>query len=135
MTISLTTPKQINAWVLLSRRSQLKMHEAGLKTPGIFKWIETNLPPEYLEGVKRTARDYRMALNDYIGDVDDTIPEDADVNFRLYLGVTGYPNMFADRGIFATMGEVAEYFNEYGIDAEGNPKPFVIHRTWDDPTH
>lgn len=44
MTIALDTPDQIAAWVLLSRRSQLKLQMKGLKTPGLVKWIRENVP-------------------------------------------------------------------------------------------
>lgn len=128
MTIMIDTPDQINMWVLLSRRHQLKLHAKGYKVKGIFKWIETNLPAEYLEGAKRTALDYLMALNDYIGDLNG--PEDDDVNYRLYLKFTGgLHDLYVDHGVFATMSDVEAFYV-----SNGRGREYMIGRTWDEVT-
>lgn len=44
MSFVLDTPEQINMWVLLSRRSQLKLQMKGISVPGIVKWCRANVP-------------------------------------------------------------------------------------------
>lgn len=94
-TIVLDTPNQINAWVLLSRRGQLKLQQKGLKTPGLIKWCRENIP-----GCERArvARDcivpVEYALSQIGADVDYSV-------VNCHVMVQSMSGIFHDRGVFA----------------------------------
>lgn len=110
MTIALTTPDQINMWVLLSRRAQLKLQAKGLPTKGLVKWCRENIegcekartwkdcvvPVEYAISAKGGPSDYSL------------------VNVHVMLNRGG---LFMDRGIFNDMSEVEanpDFVKAYG---------------------
>lgn len=101
MSITLDTPEQIAMWVLLSRRSQLKMQMKGIKVPGIVKWCRENI-----EGCEsaRTARDCVIPVEYAIaaagGPQDFTI-----VNVHVMLNFGG---LFWDQGVFSDMSQVEQ---------------------------
>jgi hypothetical protein len=123
MSVMLDRPEQIHMWVLLSRRSQLQLHEKGLKTPGLFKWLKDNL------GITtRNARKARQELNDLIGELGG--PEDPDTNFNVLIEAAFFPGKYLDDGIYPTMEEVE---SQYRAAFAGRADQIVIMRTLDEP--
>jgi hypothetical protein len=101
MTIALTTPAQINMWVLLSRRSQLKLQMKGLKVPGIVKWCRENVPGAEKA---RTAKDCVVPLEYLIAE--NNGPQDFSiVNVHVMENIDG---VFYDLGVFNDMKEVED---------------------------
>lgn len=98
-TIALTTPAQINMWVLLSRRSQLKLHLKGYRVPGIVKACRRDVPG--CENA-RTAKDCVVPLEFAISEAGGTIDYSL-VNVHVMRKAGG---MFHDRGIVSSMAEV-----------------------------
>lgn len=93
-TIALDTPEQITMWVLLSRRSQLKLQMKGLKVPGIVKWCKANVP-----GAERarTARDCIVPLEYMIAERNG--PADFSIVNVHVMRIVGN-GVFQDLGIF-----------------------------------
>jgi hypothetical protein len=107
---SLDTPEQINMWVLLSRRSQLKLQMKGLKTPGIIKWCKENIGPECTTAAKALLR-----LNEVISE--NGGPYDKDQHVHVLMKSKPNSNYAADAGIFANMGAVEvipDFVKAYG---------------------
>ena len=121
MTTMLNTPEQINAWVLLSRRSQLHLHLQGVKVPGIVKWCKANIPAEYAP--MNTAKQCLVAFNDWVGD-EGLLKEDQWCSYKLLIGPKRGVYIVAD--IFPDMAAVeAEYYSNW------NGQPYVIGREYD----
>jgi hypothetical protein len=105
MTIALDTPEQINMWVLLSRRAQLKMHLAGYPVKGLVAWCKRNL--DMTEGGKpiRTAKDAVVPLEYLIsqhgGQVDWKV-----VNMHVMRRLND--EVFQDLGIWDSPEEIQE---------------------------
>jgi hypothetical protein len=99
MTITLDTPEQITMWVLLSRRSQLKMQMKGYRTNGLVKWCKANIPG--CENA-RTAKDCIVPVEYEIAERGG--PHDYSiVNVHVMHNDAGY---FWDRGIYPNMDAV-----------------------------
>lgn len=99
VTTVLDTPEQIQMWVLLSRRAQLKLQAKGLPTKGLIKWCKANI-----EGCEsaRTWRDCVVPVESAIAMAGG--PQDYSiVNVHVMVKRGG---LFIDRGIFADMAEV-----------------------------
>lgn len=93
MTIVLDKPEQINMWILLSRRMQLKMQLHGMRTPGLVKWMKA-----HVEGCEnaRTAKQCIVPLEYLIASLDG--PQDFSVvNIHVMYKAGG---LFHDQGIF-----------------------------------
>lgn len=95
---TLDTPQQIGLWVLLSRRHQLQLQMKGLKTPGLVKWCQNNIP-----GAGRTAKDcvvpVEFAISEAGGEVDYKL-----VNVQVMEKVRS--DIFQDLGIYSDITEV-----------------------------
>lgn len=114
----LDTPAQINMWVLLSRRSQLKLQGKGIKTKGLFTALKREV------GI--TSRKWDVALlelNDIIGDAGG--PEDPEVNYLVWIGQN---DTYIDRGIYGSLADVEAKFAENVARGE----QYVITRTFED---
>lgn len=120
-TIALTTPAQINMWVLLSRRSQLKMQmgmrpdgtpsNVKMPTPGLLKWCKANVGPQCT-----TAKRALHALNELIEA--NGGPEDPAQNYIVAMSVRQGGTLFADQGIVKGMSAVSaneEWVNAYKV--------------------
>jgi hypothetical protein len=96
----LDTPEQIAMWVLLSRRSQLKMQMKGLKVPGIVKWCRENI-----EGCEnaRTARDCVLPVEYAIASAGG--PQDYSI-VNVHVMRKTPDGLFHDRGIHPDMAAV-----------------------------
>lgn len=105
-TIALTTPAQINMWVLLSRRAQLHLQITGkgkenaafYRTPGLLKWCKANIGPECTTAEKALLRVNEVIAeaggpNDPKQHVLVAIKSAPDSDYALDAGV--YPNMEA----------------------------------------
>lgn len=98
----LDTPEQIEMWVLLSRRAQLKLQMKGIRTPGLVKWCRENI-----EGAEkaRTAKDCVVPVEFAIalagGKTDYTL-----VNVHVMERVND--EVFQDLGIFPDMDAVEQ---------------------------
>jgi hypothetical protein len=99
MTIALTTPAEINMWVLLSRRSQLKLQMKGIKTPGIIKWCKENLGPE-----ATTSKRALLMLNDLISEQGG--PNDPEQHVLVALASSPASTYAIDAGIYPNMEAV-----------------------------
>jgi hypothetical protein len=101
MSIILDTPEQINMWVLLSRRAQLKMQLKGVVTKGLVKWCKANIP-----GCERarTAKDCVVPVEYAISEAGGP-PDYSVVNVHVMEHSTT-PGIFVDNGIYSTMEEV-----------------------------
>lgn len=100
MTTILDTPEQIQMWVLLSRRAQLKLQAKGLPTKGLIKWCKANI-----EGCEnaRTWRDCVVPVETAIAMAGG--PQDYSlVNVHVMFKTAS--DYFVDAGIFADMAEV-----------------------------
>lgn len=97
MTIALDTPEQINMWVLLSRRAQLKMHLAGYPVKGLVAWCKRNLVTGENGKPIRTAKDAVVPLEYLIsqhgGEIDWKL-----VNMHVMRRLN--PETFQDLGIY-----------------------------------
>jgi hypothetical protein len=96
----LDTPEQINMWVLLSRRSQLKLQMKGIKTPGLVKWCKANIPGAEKA---RTAKDCVVPVEYAISEAGGP-PDYSLVNVHVMVRLQN--GFFRDEGIFSTMAEV-----------------------------
>jgi hypothetical protein len=109
MTIVLDTPAQINMWVLLSRRHQIKLHLKGYPHPGLVKWCKANI-----EGCEsaRTVKDCVVPVEYAIAAGNG--PQDFSfVNVHVMLNVD---DVFYDQGIYPDMTTVethAPFVQEY----------------------
>lgn len=93
--IILDTPEQINMWVLLSRRSQLKLQQKGLNVPGIVKWCRNNIPGcESARTAKQCVVPVEYAISEAGGQVDYSL-----VNVHIMRNVGD--GIFADLGVFS----------------------------------
>lgn len=123
MSIMLDTPEQISMWVLLSRRSQLKLQLKGLKTLGLIKWCKANI-----EGCEkaRTAKDCIVPVEYAIATAGG--PQDFSiVNVHVMLERGG---VFFDRGIFPDMDAVEA--NPKFVDAYNSGRLEIVY-TLDEP--
>jgi hypothetical protein len=119
----LDTPEQINMWVLLSRRAQLKLQMKGIKTPGIVKWCRKNVPGAE---TARTARDCIVPLEYLIAE--NGGPQDFSiVNVHVMLHRGG---VFLDRGIYSDMSEVEA--NSAFVEAYAKGRLEIVY-TLDEP--
>jgi hypothetical protein len=106
MTIVLDTPEQINLWVLLSRRAQLKLHLKGYPVKGLVAWFKKNLPVG--EGGKpvRTAKDciipIEYAISAAGGEVDYSW-----VNLHI-MEIVQKDTVFQDMGIYSSPDDISE---------------------------
>lgn len=96
-TIVLDTPMQINMWVLLSRRGQIKMHLKGYTVPGLAKCLKGMYPEVGGRMVKDFVVANEFAIGEAGGEIDYSI-----VNVHVMLSRGG---LFFDRGIFSSMDE------------------------------
>lgn len=99
MTIVLDTPKQINMWVLLSRRGQIKMHLKGYTQPGLAKCLKAMYP----EVGGRMVKDFVVANEFAIGEGGAEIDYSI-VNVHVMMNRGG---LFFDRGIYSDMDEAS----------------------------
>lgn len=101
--IILDTPKEINMWVLLSRRHQVQLHLKGVKVPGIVKWVKENLGQGYHHPI-RTARDcivpVEYAISQAGGEVDYSL-----VNVHI-MAHTNNPHVFQDYGVYGSPADI-----------------------------
>lgn len=122
-TIALTTPVQINAWVLLSRISQAHLHMKGYKVPGLLKWLRANVPDC---ANARTVKAAYCGLLDYCDQFNLSAPGGEQCNYQVLLQHPISHSLYLDQGVLSTMANVAENFgNAY---AAGR---VVILRTMD----
>ncbi len=100
MTIVLDTPEQINMWVLLSRRSQLKMHLAGFKVTNIVKACRRDVP-----GCEdaRTALDCVVPVNYAISEGGSEIDYSM---VNVHVLVDNEDGTYVDNGIYSDMSGV-----------------------------
>jgi hypothetical protein len=104
MSISLDTPEQINAWVLLSRISQCHIHmNTTMKVPGLASWMKANVPDVTNE---RTVKDMYPRLLDYCDTLGVQAPGGEQCNYQILM--TGGPltGLYFDYGIVDSMTEV-----------------------------
>lgn len=130
MTIVLDTPEQINAWVLMSRVSQVSLHLKGHKVKGLAAWLKMNVPAEYCSGKERTVKDFTIPLLDWCDD--ENVPTDRvgslieGINYLVVCSGSPGSNLYYDQGIYETMDEAwADWYAEY---MQGCVHVF---RTWD----
>jgi hypothetical protein len=100
-TVVLDTPEQINMWILLSRRAQVKLHLKGLTTKGLLKWLKVNI-----EGCEnaRTVKDCVVPLEYTIAMAGG--PQDFSlINVHVMERVND-DDVFRDLGIFPDMASV-----------------------------
>lgn len=100
MSFSLDTPEEINMWVLLSRRAQVKMHMRGMEVPGLMSWIRSNI--EGAESI-RTVREGIVPLEYAI--VSAGGPQDFTF-VNVHVMVETMQGIYKDMGIVADMGAV-----------------------------
>lgn len=93
----LDQPEQINMWVLLSRRLQIKMHLDGYPVKGLAASLKRMFPEVGGRYVKDFIVPVEFAISEAGGDIDYSR-----VNVHIMLKAGG---MFHDRGIFANMDE------------------------------
>lgn len=109
MSIVLDTPEQINMWVLLSRRAQLKLQIKGIKTPGIIKWCKDNIGPECT-----TAKKALLRVNEVIAENGGPYDNDQHVLVAMSTDDSG---LYADAGIHPNMAAIEaipEFVKAYG---------------------
>lgn len=100
MTIALTTPSQINMWVLLSRRHQLQLQLKGMKTNGLVKWCKANIPGcENARTAKQCVVPVEYAISEAGGTPDYKI-----VNLHV---MRHHGGLFLDRGIVNSDKDIA----------------------------
>lgn len=101
MTIVFDTPAQISMWVLLSRRSQIRLHLKGYPVAGLVKWCRANIDGcENARTVKQCVVPVEYAIASANGPQDFSI-----VNVHVMLSRGG---MFFDRGIYPDMDAVED---------------------------
>lgn len=100
MAIVLDTPEQINMWILLSRRAQLKLQAKGYPTKGLVKWCKANI-----EGCEdaRTWRDCVLPVENAIALGDG--PQDFTL-INVHVMTVLSDDLFVDKGIFPDMASV-----------------------------
>jgi len=124
MTIALTTPTQINAWVLLSRISQCHIHMKGYPVKGLHKWLVKNVPDC---ADTRTVKQAYPRLLDYCDQFGLAAPGGEQCHYQVLVKGLG---LYHDQGVFDTMADVEADENIVARYAEGR---VVILRTMDEP--
>lgn len=127
MSITLDTPEQINAWVLLSRISQCHLHLKGYKVNGLAAWLKRNVPDITTE---RTVKAMYPRLLDYCDTFGISAPGGEQCNYQILM--TGGPltGLYLDQGIVSSLAEVEA--NPTWAKAYGEDR-LVIMRTMDEP--
>ena len=125
-TIALTTPEQINAWVLLSRISQCHLHMAGVKVPGLLKWLKANVPDCAND---RTVKAAYPHLLDFCDQFEVSAPGGERCNYQVLLTPSVFNGLYFDQGIVSSMTEVEANSVWVGAYRQGR---LVILRTMDD---
>jgi hypothetical protein len=127
MSISLDTPEQINAWVLLSRISQCHLHMKGLKVNGLAAWMKRNIPDITNE---RTVKQMYPRLLDFCDAHGVQAPGGEQCNYQVLM--TGGPltGLYLDQGIVSSMSDIEA--NPTWVKAYGEER-LVIIRTMDAP--
>lgn len=128
MSITLDTPEQINAWVLLSRISQCHIHisDTGLKVPGLAKWLKANVPDVTTE---TTVKAMYPRLLDYCDTFGVQAPGGEQCNYQVLITPTALHGLYFDMGIVGSMSDIEanpEWVKAYGEDR------VVIMRTMDE---
>lgn len=126
MTIALTTPEQINAWVLLSRISQCHLHLKGYPVKGLLKWLKANIPDC---ATARTVKDAYPRLLDYTDTLGLHAPGGEMCNYQILVTGTGAgKGLYLDHGIVDSMADIEANPDFVRAYAEGR---LVILRTMD----
>lgn len=103
MTITLDTPEQINAWILLSRVHQAELHMKGYSVKGLLKWLQANIPDCAND---RTVKDAYPHLLDYAGEFGGVLDNHKELcNYQLLVAKMGH-NLYFDFGIFDSIDDI-----------------------------
>jgi hypothetical protein len=113
--ITLDTPEQITAWVLISRRHQIALQMNGLKTPGLVKWCRENVPgAEQARTVRDCIVPVEYALSELGAEVSDNL-----VNVHIMERVNS--GAFIDRGVYSDPEEAVNTHPVFmEMQAKGN---------------
>lgn len=95
--IVLDTPDQIQMWVLLSRRFQVKQHLAGMKVPGLLSSLKREIGPHCT-----TMKKAQFAVEEAIVAAGGG-PDESLVNF--HVAMQTMPGIYRDLGIFDTIAD------------------------------
>ena len=126
MSISLDTPEQINAWVLLSRIGQCRLHMKGMTVPGLASWMKKNIPDVTTE---RTVKAMYPRLLDYCDEVGVGTMDDDLCNYQVLLTPSALNGLYFDMGIVNSISDIEA--NPTFVEAYNDGR-LVITRTMDD---